>query len=41
MEAMMLAYEPPMLTEVGSFAEVTLGRPTWGFEADWTCVMLC
>jgi hypothetical protein len=37
----MLRYEPPTLSEVGDFAQVTLGRPNWGFEADWSCVMLC
>ncbi|MFC6887043.1 MULTISPECIES: lasso RiPP family leader peptide-containing protein [Actinomadura] len=35
------AYEPPTLSEAGAFSEVTLGRPNWGFEADWSCVMLC
>lgn len=34
-------YEPPMLAAAGDFAEVTLGRPSWGFENDWTCVMFC
>nr|ARA91552.1 precursor A [Actinoalloteichus fjordicus] len=35
------SYEPPALEEVGIFDEVTLGRPSWGFEADWSCVMVC
>lgn len=34
-------YEPPVLVSIGDFATVTLGRPNWGFEADWSCVMLC
>ncbi|MEU3165977.1 lasso RiPP family leader peptide-containing protein [Streptosporangium sp. NPDC006930] len=41
MEKDVLAYEPPTVSGVGEFAEVTLGRPSWGFEADWSCVMLC
>lgn len=40
-ETEVAAYEPPTVEEAGDFAEVTLGRPSWGFEADWTCVMLC
>ncbi|HZB29452.1 MAG TPA: lasso RiPP family leader peptide-containing protein [Streptosporangiaceae bacterium] len=34
-------YEPPTLAEVGDFAALTLGRPSWGFESDWSCVMFC
>ncbi|REE96912.1 lasso RiPP family leader peptide-containing protein [Thermomonospora umbrina] len=30
-------YEPPTLTEVGDFTEVTLGRPNWGFDGQLTC----
>jgi hypothetical protein len=41
MQQMVAAYEPPALTEVGDFAELTLGRPSWGFEHDWSCVMMC
>ncbi|MEV7008681.1 lasso RiPP family leader peptide-containing protein [Streptosporangium sp. NPDC051022] len=41
MEKETIVYEPPTLSGVGEFAEVTLGRPSWGFENDWTCVMLC
>ncbi|GAA0264402.1 hypothetical protein GCM10009527_070550 [Actinomadura nitritigenes] len=41
MQQKVAAYEPPALMEVGGFAELTLGRPSWGFEADWSCVMLC
>ena len=41
MKREMAAYEPPTLVEVGEFMTVTLGRPSWGFERDWTCVMFC
>lgn len=41
MEKAISAYEPPTLMEAGGFVEVTLGRPSWGFENDWTCVMFC
>jgi hypothetical protein len=34
-------YEPPMLVGIGDFAKVTLGRPNWGFETDWSCIMFC
>jgi hypothetical protein len=34
-------YEPPVLTSIGDFANVTLGRPNWGFETDWSCIMFC
>jgi hypothetical protein len=36
-----VVYEPPALVSIGQFAKVTLGRPSWGFERDWTCVMFC
>lgn len=35
------AYETPTITEMGAFSEVTLGRPNWGFENDWSCVRVC
>ncbi|MGH8908666.1 MAG: lasso RiPP family leader peptide-containing protein [Egibacteraceae bacterium] len=34
-------YEAPVLVSIGDFAQVTLGRPNWGFEADWSCIMFC
>lgn len=34
-------YEPPVLVSIGDFAKVTLGRPNWGFETDWSCIMFC
>ncbi|MCX4869830.1 lasso RiPP family leader peptide-containing protein [Streptomyces sp. NBC_00257] len=30
-------YESPEMVEVGEFAEVTMGRPNWGFDWNWTC----
>ncbi|MFK4268778.1 lasso RiPP family leader peptide-containing protein [Streptomyces milbemycinicus] len=41
MEEEIEVYEPPTVTEIGDFAEVTLGRGSWGFEPDWTCYMFC
>lgn len=40
-EQELAVYEPPALVEVGNFAKVTLGRPNWGFENDWSCIMFC
>jgi len=34
-------YETPALVEVGDFADVTLGRGTWGWEWDGECWSLC
>jgi hypothetical protein len=31
-------YLPPALAEVGEFAQVTLGRPVWGFDSRDRCV---
>ncbi|MGK5552000.1 lasso RiPP family leader peptide-containing protein [Actinomadura kijaniata] len=34
-------YEPPTLAVAGDFARTTLGRPGWGFDAHWLCIMYC
>ena len=33
-------YQPPELTTIGDFSEVTLGRLNWGFDAVWWCAYL-
>lgn len=32
-------YESPALVEIGSFADVTLGRPVWGFDSRDRCLI--
>jgi len=40
MELQERTYQPPELTAIGDFSEVTLGRMNWGFDAQWTCAYL-